>query len=99
MTTYPPHVPPDPCKECGRFRTHKLDCGQREPNPFMALSAAAVDVLDDMVDEWLDRDRHGELNGGYGYGQRKARALDKLAEQIKEALRAKIRDADPKDFE
>lgn len=87
------------CKECKRATGHKLDCGQREPNPFMALSPAAIDVIDDMVDEWLDRDRHGELNGGYGYGPRKSRALDVIHEQIKEAWRAKVRYADPEESE
>lgn len=68
-------------------------------NPFMALSPAAIDVLDDMLNEWNERERHGELNGGYGYGPRKSRALDRLNDQIKEAWRARVRYSDPEETE
>ncbi|MGW9280732.1 hypothetical protein ACWGSA_00880 [Streptomyces diastaticus] len=70
-----------------------------DANPFMAMSPAEIDVIDDMLQEWNERDRHGELNGGYGYGPRKGRALDTLTEQVREAWRAKVRYADPEETE
>lgn len=56
-----------------------------KPNPFLSLDAAAIDVLDDMVAEWLDRERHGELNGNYGYGPKKTDALSLIHTQVREA--------------
>ncbi|QAX94741.1 hypothetical protein HOV12_gp51 [Streptomyces phage Lilbooboo] len=70
-----------------------------KPNPFLELDPAAIDVIDDMVDEWLDRERHGELNGGWGYGPKKSAALDRISTQIKEAWRAKVRYADAEEIE
>lgn len=63
-------------------------------NPLMALDAAAIDVLDDMLDEWNDRDRHGQLNGGFGYGTKKTAALSLLDSLIREAWLAKVRYTD-----
>ncbi|MFH9802789.1 hypothetical protein ACH4M0_11185 [Streptomyces albidoflavus] len=65
----------------------------------MALSPAEIDVIDDMLQEWNERDRHGELNGGWGYGPRKIRALETLTEQVREAWRAKVMHADSKECE
>jgi hypothetical protein len=59
-------------------------------NPFMDLSPAEIDVLDDMREEWLDLDRHGQLNGGWGYGPNKSAALSKLSHLIREAHIAKV---------
>ncbi|MEU9231190.1 hypothetical protein [Streptomyces subrutilus] len=59
-------------------------------NPFLSLSPAAVDVLDDMVEEWLDKDRHGELNGCYGYGPKRSDALSLIADQVREAWKARV---------
>lgn len=56
-------------------------------NPFLSLTPAQIDVLDDMREEWLDRDRHGELNGEWGYGPKKAAALSELNKFIQEAWR------------
>ncbi|CAD80139.1 gp17 [Streptomyces phage phiBT1] len=58
----------------------------KPPNPFMALDAAAIDVLDDMVQEWLDRDRHGELD----YGKGRTDALSLMYSQVQEAWKAKV---------
>ncbi|MFE0692747.1 hypothetical protein [Streptomyces sp. NPDC058869] len=81
------------CTECGRKNIHKLDCG-RTPNPFMMLDPAAIDVLDDMVDEWLDLERHGQLNGGFGYGSKKSDALSRIYTQVREAHKARVGYAD-----
>ncbi|MFE9767029.1 hypothetical protein ACFYPC_21325 [Streptomyces sp. NPDC005808] len=62
-----------------------------KPNPFLELEPAAIDVLDDMVDEWLDRERHGELNGGWGYGPKKTDALSLISIQVREAYVRKVR--------
>jgi hypothetical protein len=55
-------------------------------NPFLALDAAAIDVLDDMVSEWLDRDRHAEL----AYGPKKNDALSLIATQVREAWTTRV---------
>ncbi|WSP38988.1 hypothetical protein OG247_17955 [Streptomyces sp. NBC_01244] len=60
----------------------------------MSLSPAAVDVLDDMVEEWLDRDRHGELNGNYGYGPKKSEAFSLIHTQVRAAWKARVNYAD-----
>ncbi|MFE3421545.1 hypothetical protein ACFXOL_01630 [Streptomyces californicus] len=60
----------------------------------MALDPAAIDVLDDMVDEWLDRERHGELNGNYGYGPKKTDALSLIHRLVREAHKARVGYAD-----
>jgi hypothetical protein len=65
-----------------------------EGNPFLSLSPAAVDVLDDMREEWNDRERHGELNGGWGYGPAKTEALSALNELICAAWRVRVNYAD-----
>jgi hypothetical protein len=49
-----------------------------EPNPFEAFTDAELEVLHDMHEEWLDKDRHGELNGGWGYDTEKNDALSAL---------------------
>lgn len=59
-------------------------------NPFLALTPAQIDVLDDMRNEWSDKDRHGELNGGFGYGPNKSEALRILDDWIHEAWHAKV---------
>jgi hypothetical protein len=63
---------------------------EAQPNPFLTLSPAAVDVLDDMVSEWLDLERHGQLNGGWGYGPKKSEALTQLTTQVKDAWKARV---------
>lgn len=63
-------------------------------NPFLSLPPAVVDVLDDMVDEWLDLERHGQLNGGHGYGPKKTDALSLIATQVREAWKVRVRFAD-----
>ncbi|MEU2760414.1 hypothetical protein [Streptomyces sp. NPDC007094] len=78
------------CTECGRKNLHKLDCGRQMPNPFMMLTPAAIDVLDDMVDEWLDLERHGQLNGGFGYGPKKTDALSRIYTLVREAHKARV---------
>jgi hypothetical protein len=57
-----------------------------EGNPFLPLSPAAVDVLDDMVDAWLDRDRHGEL----GYGPAKTAAFSELYTLVHDAWKVRV---------
>jgi hypothetical protein len=59
-------------------------------NPFLELDPAVIDVLDDMVAEWLDRERHGELNGSYGYGPKKTDALSLIAAQVREAWKVRV---------
>ncbi|MGW6313794.1 hypothetical protein [Streptomyces sp. NPDC055099] len=65
-----------------------------KPNPFLELEPAAIDVLDDMVDEWLDRERHGELNGGWGYKAKKTDALSLIATLVRDAYKRKVRYTD-----
>ncbi|QAX95031.1 hypothetical protein SEA_SEBASTISAURUS_43 [Streptomyces phage Sebastisaurus] len=65
-----------------------------KPNPFLELEPAAIDVLDDMVDEWLDLERHGQLNGSHGYGPKKTDALSLIAQQVREAWKRKVNYAD-----
>jgi hypothetical protein len=67
---------------------------EAQPNPFLTLSPAAVDVLDDMREEWNDRERHGELNGGWGYGPAKTEALSVLNNLITAAWRVRVNYAD-----
>ncbi|WP_274031214.1 hypothetical protein [Streptomyces sp. MMBL 11-1] len=78
------------CIECGRTNVHKLDCGQPASNPFLSLSPAAIDVLDDMVDEWADLDRHGQLNGGFGYGPKKTAALSLIYTLVRNAHKTRV---------
>ncbi|QAX93297.1 hypothetical protein HOV11_gp41 [Streptomyces phage Vash] len=59
-------------------------------NPFLECDAAVVDVLDDMVAEWLDLERHGQLNGGHGYGPKKTDALSLIAAQVREAWKTRV---------
>ncbi|QBZ73414.1 hypothetical protein SEA_HEATHER_44 [Streptomyces phage Heather] len=61
-----------------------------KPNPFLGLEPAAIDVLDDMVGEWLDLERHGQLNGGHGYGPKKTDALSLIAAQVRDAWKRKV---------
>ncbi|MEV0126376.1 hypothetical protein AB0I16_33330 [Streptomyces sp. NPDC050703] len=60
-------------------------------NPFLTLSAAEIDVLDDMLAEWRDRDRHAELD----YGPKKTDAFNKLSSRVTEAWRIRVNFADP----
>jgi hypothetical protein len=59
-------------------------------NPFLECDPAVVDVLDDMVAEWLDLERHGQLNGGHGYGPKKTDALSVIAAQVREAWKKRV---------
>lgn len=59
-------------------------------NPFMELSPAEIDVLDDALDELNDLDRHEQLNGGWGYGPKKTEALTRLNGLLSEAWKAKV---------
>ncbi|QBZ73357.1 hypothetical protein SEA_REMUSLOOPIN_43 [Streptomyces phage RemusLoopin] len=61
-----------------------------KPNPFLTLSPAAVDVLDDMADHWADRDRHGELVNELTYGPKKIEAFSELHALISEAWKARV---------
>ncbi|MEV8015668.1 hypothetical protein AB0O76_04775 [Streptomyces sp. NPDC086554] len=62
-----------------------------DANPFLNLSPAAVDVLDDMADAWADKDRHGELTGELIYGPKKLAAFSELHTLINEAWRARVK--------
>ncbi|MEW2406497.1 hypothetical protein [Streptomyces griseoviridis] len=61
-----------------------------DKNPFLDLEPAAIDVLEDMVSEWLDLERHGQLNGGFGYGPKKTDALSLIYTQVQEAWKRKV---------
>ncbi|MDO0926810.1 hypothetical protein QQY24_15800 [Streptomyces sp. TG1A-8] len=61
-----------------------------KPNPFLTLSPAAVDVLDDMADHWGDRDRHGELVTELAYGPAKLAAFRELHTLVSEAWKARV---------
>lgn len=63
-------------------------------NPFMDLSPAEIDVLDDMLEEWNDKDRHNELNGSWGYGPKKTDALSNLTKLVRDAWCVKVRYGD-----
>lgn len=68
-------------------------------NPFLSLDAAVIDVLDDMVDEWRDKDRHGELADELNYGPKKTAALNELSTLITEAWKKTVnyRDVEKED--
>lgn len=61
-----------------------------DPNPFMALSPAAVDVLDDMADEWSDKNCHGDLINELGYGPKKLAAFGELYTLIHAAWKVRV---------
>lgn len=44
-------------------------------NPFAGFTDIQLDVLDDMVSEWSDKDRHGELVSGWSYDADQLRAF------------------------
>jgi hypothetical protein len=46
-----------------------------------------LSVLGDMVDEFWDKDRHGELKGGWGYSEEQSEALAVMGSLIKQAAR------------
>lgn len=55
------------------------------------LTDLEVSVLYDMLEEWWDKDRHGDLNGGWGYDEYHQEALETLGEKIvSQAKRRKI---------
>lgn len=62
---------------------------EEQANPFVGMDWDWLDVLTDMVDEFWDKDRHGELNGGWGYDHDKSKALGTMGSLIKDA--AKVR--------
>jgi hypothetical protein len=66
-------------------------------NPFLGLSPAAVDVLDDMVEDFLDKERHGELNGSWGYGPKKTEAFALIHAQVREAWKVRVNFANPEE--
>lgn len=55
-------------------------------NPFMDLSPAEIDVLDDMITEWNYKDRHGQLN----YRRNRSEALGRLNGLIAGAYSEKV---------
>jgi hypothetical protein len=63
---------------------------EAQPNPFLTLSPAAVDVLDDMADKWLERDAHGELVSDLEYGPAKLAAFSELYSLIRDAWRVRV---------
>ncbi|KPI24601.1 hypothetical protein OV320_7806 [Actinobacteria bacterium OV320] len=58
-----------------------------QENPFLGMDYDWLDVLTDMVDDFWDKDRHGELAGGWGYDHDKQEALGAMGSLIKEAAR------------
>lgn len=56
-------------------------------NPFMGMDPYWLRVLTDMVDDFWDKDRHGELNGGWGYDEMDSKALNDMGSLIKEAAK------------
>jgi hypothetical protein len=54
-------------------------------NPFLGLTPAEIDVLDDMYQESVET-----LKYDYGYGPKREAALNRLIEMIKEAWFAKV---------
>jgi hypothetical protein len=60
---------------------------QQVSNPFLGLPRAWLVVLDDMVDDFWDKDRHGELRGGWGYEEAERQALGDLGSKVKEAAK------------
>lgn len=67
-------------------------------NPLMALTPAQIDILTDMVGDWNDQARHGDLNGGWGYGPKKTAALALLSQQARDAWKAKVNYRDVEDM-
>lgn len=66
-------------------------------NPLTNLTPAQIDVLNDMVNEWMDQDQHGNLNGGWGYGPQKHAALSLLAQQVRDAWTSQVNYQDVED--
>ncbi|MCT2594243.1 hypothetical protein LHJ74_30785 [Streptomyces sp. N2-109] len=48
----------------------------------MDLSDIELDILDDMLDEWADRDRHGQLESEHRYDSAKIEAFGALYTRV-----------------
>lgn len=70
-----------------------------KPNPLLDLSPAEIDVLVDMIEEWNDLARHGQLNGGWGYGPKKYEALTRLNGLVSEAWKSKVNNRNVEEVE
>ena len=77
----------DDCRYCGGTRC--IDEGEvvAADNPFIGMDPAWLTVLDDMVDDFWDKDRHGELKGGWGYDEEESKALSEMGSKIKDAAK------------
>ncbi|WP_406138849.1 hypothetical protein OH828_14550 [Streptomyces anulatus] len=61
-----------------------------ERRPLSSLTDDELNVLGDMLDAWLDKDRHGELASVHGYGIGQNEALSTLyTEHLAETARRK----------
>lgn len=60
-----------------------------EPNPFDAFSHDELDVLDDMIDNWSDKDGHGFLKSDYCYDADQLATFSRLYSQHYEAFKRK----------
>ncbi|MFB7420721.1 hypothetical protein ACFC1L_39755 [Streptomyces sp. NPDC056210] len=54
-------------------------------NPFTGMDKDWLYVLTDMVDDFWDKDRHGQLNGGWGYSEERQKALGEMGSLIRDA--------------
>lgn len=60
---------------------------QQVSNPFVDMNPSWLSVLSDMVDDFWDKDRHGELRGGWGYEEDEQQALFDMGTMIKDEAR------------
>lgn len=54
---------------------------------FSGLSDLEVGIVDDMFGKWLDYDRHGELQGSYGYDEKAMDAFYKLYGEVRAEMK------------
>ena len=72
---------------------------EAQPNSFLALTPTQIDVLDDMMSEWRDKDRHGELESEHRYRAKKLDAFYTLSAMITEAWKVRVNYADVEESE
>lgn len=51
-------------------------------NPFSGFTDTQLSILNDMLDEWVDKDRHGLLVSEHGYEADDLRALTAISETL-----------------
>ena len=62
-----------------------LEDGARKVGMFGNLSTRQLNILEDALDYWGDKDRHGELETGYGYTKEDQEALWEMISALRNA--------------